>query len=163
MSSDDYQVNGPVFGHFDEMLFIGVKRIITPETHQEISAVWESFVTRMGDITNVKVAYPFGVCEPIEGAGHHRMNYFAAMSVSNFSFIPKDMNTCVAPEGEYAVFTHVGSLDFFPKTMDYIFSKWLPEAGVQHRGGPEVEVYDHRFDPINRRGEIDYRVPVIRG
>lgn len=161
-SLDGYRVKGPLFEHFGEMLFIGVKRRVTPETHQEIGAVWQSFVTRIEEIENTVLSHPFGVCVPIEGKQPYCMDYLAAMSVSNFSFVPKGMNTCVVPEGEYAVFTHVGSLDFFSKTMDYIFRNWLPNADVQHRGEPEIEVYDHRFDHENRVGEIDYRVPVTR-
>ena len=160
--ADDYQVNGPTFDHFDEVLFIGVKRFITPETHDKIGEVWESFVTRMAEIENVVVNTPFGLCVPIEGESPRCMHYYAALAVANFSFIPKEMSTCVVPEGEFAVFTHVGSLDFFPKTMDHIFEHWMPKADVMHRGGPEVEVYDHRFDPVGRTGEIDYRVPVAR-
>ena len=143
-------------------MFIGIKRRVMPKTHSVIGEVWEEFVSRLEDIENVNVAHPFGVCVPIDGEEPHSMDYMAAMSVQNFSFIPRGMNTCVVPDGEYAVFTHVGSLDFFPKTMDHIFGEWMPNANIQHRGGPEVEVYDHRFDPVSRTGEVDYRVPVTR-
>ena len=158
--TQEYQVRGPVFKPCDELLFVGIKRRVTPQTPSAVRGMWDDFLQRIGEIENVAVTHPFGVCISVEdGPG---MDYMVGLSVNNFSFIPRDMNTCVVPEGEYAVFTHVGSLDFFPKTMQHIFGEWMPNADVQHSGGPELEVYDQRFDPDTQSGEVDYRVPVNR-
>lgn len=59
--------------------------------------------------------------------------------------------------GKYAIFRHVGPYDKFEETYDYIFSKWLPESGLELSDNPCFEKYlndPEKTDPEHLKTEI---------
>ena len=84
----------------------------------------------------------------------------AARPVDSLDDIPDGMVGRTVPEGSYAVFTHVGRLDTLGRTMNYIYGSWVPNSGYELRPGPDLELYDDRFDPASETSEMDIYIPV---
>ncbi|CAM2063793.1 AraC family transcriptional regulator [Sulfidibacter corallicola] len=85
--------------------------------------------------------------------------YLTAVPFREELGVPPSMVRYLLPGGSYRVFTHRGALDQFPHTLNYIWGTWLPKGGLGTLIGADFERYDHRFDPVGRRGEIEVWLP----
>ncbi|MBL4582909.1 MAG: GyrI-like domain-containing protein [Gammaproteobacteria bacterium] len=56
---------------------------------------------------------------------------WAAVEVARGSCIPDKMQLFTLRGGHFAVFDHSGPLSEFPKTLNFIFSDWLPQSAWQ--------------------------------
>lgn len=45
--------------------------------------------------------------------------------------------------------------------MNYIYGAWLPKSGRKLREAPDLELYDHRFNPESENSEFDIYIPVL--
>ena len=105
-----------------------------------------------------------GVCMGIsnEQEKNHpdECSYMAATVVTDFDQIPENMTSRVLPAGNYAIFTHKGSVDKLGHTMNYIYGSWLPKSGHKLREAPDLEIYDKRFRPDSEDSELDIYIPI---
>lgn len=86
--------------------------------------------------------------------------YMACAEVKSTADIPQGMMAMTIPAGNYAVFTHKGTVDKISLTMKYIYGSWLPKSGKKLREAPEIEIYDQRFKPGSEDSEFDIYIPI---
>ena len=53
---------------------------------------------------------------------------WAAIKVSDFDFIPENMNKLTIPSGEYAVFHYKGKPSEAQPTYQFIYGQWIPNS-----------------------------------
>ena len=130
--------------------------------NQEIPAMWGEFNPRMNEIKNITGNQCFGACfSDIEGAAEGEFEYVACFEVTDASEVPAGMVVRTVPAYTYAVFTHVGKLATLPDTYQYIYTTWLPQAGVElHPDKFDMELYDEHFKPDTDDSEIDILVAI---
>lgn len=139
--------------------------ILSPDATSEtvIPKLWDNLIQRMGEIRHAVGETTYGLSEAIaesERSHPEEFYYIAAQPVESLDDIPEGMECRTVPEGTYAVFTHVGRLDTLGETINYIHGSWAPNSGYELRPGPELELYDKRFDPASDTSEMEICIPV---
>ncbi|MBI4532315.1 MAG: AraC family transcriptional regulator [Candidatus Melainabacteria bacterium] len=144
---------------------VGLAGSFSPKSLFKINALWNRFVERRHEITNVKSGYLLGVCSLshplIAKAEGHTFVYVAAAPVHMVSAIPKDMVPCQLTAGRYALFTYKGKLCDFQHAVDFIWKTWVPAREYELRDAPDFEIYDHRFSETDLEGEVDIYMPIV--
>lgn len=153
------------FKDMGEILAIGMGGTYRPETTGDIPALWQQFGAAAPGIPNAVPGRAFGICSFDPASKSCDFTYTAALEVTSIDQVPDGMQSLHITPQRYAVITHKMTSPNIPddlrKTLDHFFNVWLPQSDYQHAAAPEVEIYDHRFDPVNLTGEFDYCVPVI--
>lgn len=139
--------------------------VLSPEKNNivVIPKLWQSFMPRKNEIKNRISEANLGLCfeVPADQKEHvAECMYIAGTEVSDFTEIPAGMQSYTIPAGEYAIFTHVGPLNTFEMTMNFIYGSWLPKSGRKLRSAPDFELYDHRFKLDAADSEIDVYIPI---
>ncbi|WP_322508733.1 GyrI-like domain-containing protein [Anaerolinea sp.] len=113
--------------------------------HQEIAAMWEQFLSRMGEIHTTNPLESFGVCRMVPGLPPGEFEYIAGLEVDDDHPVPEGMVKLTLPAARYAVLEHRGGLETLQDTFHKIAVEYLPNSGLT-RVTPEVdiEVYDDR-------------------
>lgn len=62
--------------------------------------------------------------------------------------------------GKYAVFTHKGPASDFPKTMQYIFSEWLPGSEYVLDNREHFEKPPEAYSPIDPNAQEEIWIPI---
>jgi predicted transcriptional regulator YdeE len=141
----------------DAFTVVGLEYVGKNE-HMEIPVLWTRFIQRAGEITNPsETGTAYGVC--VEMSDQGEFTYLAGLAVVDDSQIPEGMTSRNIPVARYAVFTHRGSLATLQDTYASIYTKWLPEAGLQPLGY-NFELYDDRFKDFTPESEFDIYVPI---
>ncbi|MEO0697820.1 MAG: AraC family transcriptional regulator [Pseudomonadota bacterium] len=150
-------LDAPIIQDVAQMKIIGPVIECTFEDTSQIPSLWESF-NRQVDPSDLPNARAFGVCFEADQQGKFR--YMAGVEAYQNSAVLEGAETADVPSGKYAIFTHRGHVADLPKATYTIWNKSLPDASLEPRSAPELEVYDARFDPTTGRGEIEIWVPV---
>lgn len=85
---------------------------------------------------------------------------WAAVEVRDHQHIPKGLHPYVIKGGLYAVFNHRGTPQQFPKTFDYIFSKWFPESDYDPDHREHFEVLPEHYRPNDPEATEEVWVPI---
>lgn len=147
----------PVRQTHDAITVAGLIMSCTNENKVEIPQLWSKFAPWFGSVPGQQGSTTYGVCIP-QGEGD--FHYIAGVAVTPGTTLPPELTSVEIPAGCYAVFTHLGSLDFLQETIGHVFGTWVPQTGDVQVGQPDFERYDHRFDPVTSSGEMEYWVPV---
>jgi len=132
--------------------------------NKEITTMWGMFNQKCMAIPHLmgkRAAY--GVCFSDADYGTTGMfRYVAGLPVTAVDAVPEGMTSCTVPAGQYAVFTHCGTLATLDKTFDYIYGTWLPSSEYRLDAvRPDFEYYDERFttgdDPASK---FDIYIPI---
>lgn len=156
----------PRFETREKDLAIGLANSYAEGSFEQIERLWSTFRSRMHEIEDVKPGYALGIClashPDVAKQPNTTFVYAAALPVSKVNSVPLGMAVFEIPKNNYAVFTHKGSLDTLPHTVNYIWGTWIPKnvENYRHSGGPDFEFYDERFNPLTRSGEMDIYIPV---
>jgi AraC family transcriptional regulator len=126
-------------------------------TIPEIPALWAKLNAREDEIEAAEAGLAFGICH---GQGEDGFRYLAGFPTVRGASVPNGMARLAIPAGRYAVFEHKGHVTELHRTMQAIFDRGLTDAGLTTRDGPELEVYDKRFDPKTGRGTVEIWIPV---
>ena len=123
----------------------------------EIPLLWNKFADKMETVPNrINEHKCFGIINPFgENKSKGEIDYVAAVEVENFNDVPDDMISADIPEGEYAIFTHVGPISNIMNSVKYIYGEWLPNSEYTLTGMPDLEVYDERFKLEAEDSECD--------
>ena len=152
----------PVFEDLPSFFAIGCAGEFAPLASTAIGQLWNDFSGRMAEVPNRVGRCTYGVCCP-PGEGQRdpeHFTYVAAVQTSTLATIPEGMTGVSIAANRYAVFTHAGGLGPpLTAAVSYIFGTWLGESGYQ-TCGPDLEVYDERFDPLTGSGDILIYVPI---
>ncbi len=159
----------PAFKRLAEKKVVGVKgtfiSVLSPEKNNfvVIPALWQKYMPRKAEIKNGIAPIDFGVCYEVPANERTRPDecyYMACKEVTSLDNIPEGMTGFIIPEGDYAVFTHIGALEKFEYTLNYIYGSWLPKSGKKLRHAPDLELYDQRFKLNSDDSEIDIYIPI---
>ena len=122
-----------------------------------IPALWTAFTRREDEVTTVQPC-AYGISyDTTTGDG---FRYMAGYATAPGAEVPQGMTRLKVPAGRYAVFVHDGHVSQMHQTMQAIFDHGLRQAGLTARPAPELEVYDHRFDPKTGTGPVELWIPV---
>jgi AraC family transcriptional regulator len=124
-------------------VFIGA---MAPDTDAQkvIPQLWNQLMEIAGD-NFYKARWSVGVMSDVDDG--RRMNYVAAMRLSDNDGKHGGMDVVELPGGKYAGCEHVGSLDSIAATTGWFYGEFLPSSEWHLRDGYHLEVYDERFDP----------------
>ena len=127
---------------------------------EKLPVLWDAFLERMNEIDNVVPESPcYGVVRQVKD-NTDLLEYYAAIAVERIEVIPKDMVSIAIPLSNYAKFTHKGSAKNIDSTVNYIYSSWLLKSSKTHTSGPDLEVYDHDYDPVSESSVMYYAIPI---
>lgn len=160
----------PIIKNIEEIKMIGMKKkfisVLSTEknNHIVIPELWDQYLKNENKIKYKKSSTRIGICMPLndnEVKSHSdECLYLAGTEVTNIEDVPKDMVAQIVPAGNYAIFTHKGSLDQIGYTINYIYGSWLPKSGRKLREAPDLEVYDERFNFDSTNSEVDIYIPI---
>lgn len=85
---------------------------------------------------------------------------WAAVEVSARSKIPAGMKRYMLTGGKYAVFTHKGPASSAAKTIQYIFSEWLPGSEYSLDNREHFELLPKGYDPMDPGSTEEIWVPI---
>ena len=151
----------------DELKIIGI-RGLTSLKNNRIKSVWDNFMKRIDEIKN-RINYPdsYGICENNENYNLNDFTedteyyIFTGVEVSNFDFIPVDMDTKIVKKGKYAVFTHKGNVEDLRITYDYVWGTWIFKTDLELDNRDDFELYGKNFyGRENKNSSIDIFIPV---
>jgi AraC family transcriptional regulator len=86
------------------------------------------------------------------------LHYMAAVSVAKPGRVPRGMTLLILPAGKYASFRY--PFRELAKGFGEVFSRLLPESGLERTAGPFFERYDEAFDPANPDALVEICMPV---
>lgn len=140
--------------------------VLSPDANNQnvIGELWSRYNPRSGEIPDRANWSDLGVVSCLSEAEEkehpNEMFYLAGAEVTATENVPKGMTVITIPAGNYAVFTHKGSITKIGMTMKYIYGSWLPKSGKVLRNAPEIEVYDQRFKHDSEESELDILIPI---
>ncbi len=144
------------------LLVAGLRRHYTPETMNEIPALWQRLP--FGKIPSQLGHMAYGVLfNQADAAGG--FDYLAGVEVSGVSAVLADLTYVKIPAQKYAIFCHRGHVSKLKDTIAAIWHEWLPAS---HRsvsqpaaGSPRmIEYYAENFDPETGLGDMEVWLPL---
>ena len=124
----------------------------------EIPQLWIKFGRRMNEIKH-RIGPGYGVMDNYDEKSGE-FDYVAGVGVDSSADIPEDMVKIDIPEQTYAVFTC--TLPTLDKTFHHAYKTWLPQSGYNRVDGPEFELYDETFNPIDEASLLYIYIPVVK-
>ncbi len=137
----------------------GLAKTFSAESRREIPELWDRFVPQMKRFAERKDANSFGICDGSE-CDNGEFDYMAGVEVDDPKKIPPGWIAKEIPAGDYLVFTHLGPISQFTKTVDYLWGTWLPNSKHKLRKAPDLEIYTARFIGESPASEVEIWVPV---
>jgi len=148
----------PRFETGKPLLIAGLGERYTCESSKAIPAQWQRFGPHIGNISGQVGDTAYGVCCNTDDDGN--FDYICGVEVSSFSELPADFARVRIPEQRYAVFSHRDHISTIRRTVNAIWSKWLPESGLEVADAPNFERYTDSFDPRSGNGGLEIWIPV---
>lgn len=148
----------PRFGKGKAMLIAGLGERYNCESSKAIPSQWQRFGPHIDQIPGQVGHVAYGVC--CNGDEEGNFDYICGVEVSSFSDLPATFARLRIPAQRYAVFTHRDHISEIRRTMNTIFSRWLPESGHELADAPELERYDESFDPGTGMGGLEIWIPL---
>lgn len=163
----------PDFVQLPPALFGGLETrfvtVMSNETNnlEVIPALWQRFISRLGELTPVEPGISYGLCEVSESQKVPALRpnealYLAGIKIQSDQTLPPDMASWRTPGGLHAKFLHLGPIANLGQTIGKIYSQWLPASGFSRGVGPDVERYDSRFHPTRNDSVVEISIPVRR-
>ncbi len=126
--------------------------------------LWRCFMPRRSAINN-------NLSEDLISMQIYKPHYFtnfkltnefekwATIEVSDFSHVPKDMETFIMTGGLYAVFEYKG-LNTDSTIFQYIFGSWLPNSEYVLDERPHFEVLGNKYKNNDPNSEEEIWIPI---
>lgn len=129
-------------------------------------ALWQKFMPMRGDVKNridnnyySMQVYP----RNFSMANFTPKTIFikwAAVEVQSFDSLPKTMRTFILKGGLYAIFRYKGLSKDFSKTLQYIFTEWLPNSEYLLDDREHFELLGEDYIPNHPASEEDVYIPI---
>lgn len=128
---------------------------------ETLPALWDDFMPRVEEVADGVEGVCYGVIRQAEPEGE-LLEYTAAVQVPSAprEDLPPGMDYLRVSGGRYAHFTHRGRAERVDQTVNYIYSNWLMQSGMQHSYGPDLEVYDDRWSANSEASVMEYAIPL---
>jgi AraC family transcriptional regulator len=148
----------PRFENGKPLLIAGIGERYDGESSKAIPALWQRFAPHFGNLPGQIDKVAHGVC--CNGDDEGNFDYIAGVEVGDFSELPAGLRTVRIPAQRYAVFSHSEHISTIRRTVNTIWSKWLPESGHQVADAPNFERYGPEFDSRTGEGGLEIWVPI---
>lgn len=148
----------PRFENSKPLLIAGLGERYTCESSKAIPSQWQRFLPHIGNIPGQVGNTAYGVRCNSDEEGN--FDYIAGVKVSDFSELPSEFSRVRIPAQRYAVFSHRDHVSTIRRTVNTIWSKWLPESGHEAADAPDFERYDESFDPQTCMGGLEIWIPI---
>ncbi len=150
-------LNAPTFVDGRVMTIVGLNRSYTMESRSGIPQQWEHFVPRMRSIAMAD-ANCYGICWNTQE--DCVFDYLTGVEAARSAEIPADFASVTLNAKRYAVFPHTGHVSTIPKTIDTIWSQWVPSCGLAISHAPCFERYTDEFNPQTGMGGTEIWIPL---
>ncbi|MEM8610198.1 MAG: GyrI-like domain-containing protein [Myxococcota bacterium] len=121
--------------------------------------LWAEFIPRLHEIDHAVAGDCYGVVKQT-AEDSELLQYHAAIEVRDATRPPKGMERVDVPAATYARFEHRGEAKQIDRTVNYIYSTWLPQSGMRHTYGPDLEVYGDEWHETSPDSVFHYAIPV---
>ncbi|HYX34609.1 MAG TPA: GyrI-like domain-containing protein [Oligoflexus sp.] len=156
--TERYRLDGPRFETGREMIIAGLSRNYTGETREKIPQLWQKFMPFLGEIPGQIGKKTYGVCYGYDADGS--FDYMAGVEAKDTARLPSGFTHLRLVAQRYAVFTHTKHVSKLCDTFDAIYTKWLPNSGLEAIHAPSFEKYSEAFNPETGMGGIEVWVPI---
>ncbi|MEM7604395.1 MAG: helix-turn-helix domain-containing protein [Myxococcota bacterium] len=123
----------------------------------KLPQLWDTFL--QVPFESIEGARYYGVIEQFSER-EERLRYHAAVELPNGAKTDRPLSTVHVPAASYAIFEHHGYAADLDHTVNYIYSVWLMQSGHRHSGGPDLEIYDHRWHASSPHSVVEYAIPL---
>ena len=153
-----YDLGPPRFENGREMLVGGLNENYTFECRAKIPAQWQRFAPYLGKVPGQVGKDCYGISWNYQpGRG---FDYLTGVEISDGTGLPSDFSQLRLEAHRYAVFVHRKHVSAIPQTIDAIWTKWLPNSGLQAAQAPSFERYTEAFNPQTGMGGTEIWVPI---
>ena len=151
-----------------EILVVGMRTVffgIDSEKNnmaQKLPQLWAAFLPRLSEVPHIIPGGGYGMVRQIAEQSE-QLEYWAAVPVSHVDVdsLPCDLKALCVPSARYARFAHRGLVANVNMTVNYIYSSWLLQSGMQHTYGWDLEYYGADYEPDSEKSVIYYSIPVV--
>jgi predicted transcriptional regulator YdeE len=124
----------------------------------DLQGLWTNFGPRMAEIPGGDANVCYGAMDHYNEATGE-FDYLAACEAQGGAAAPTGMVSWNIPAQMYAVFPC--TLPNIGEAWTTAYQQWLPTSGYQHAAGPELEVYDEKFNPQDPASTLYLYVPIV--
>lgn len=151
-------LNMPTFQDRSSVTIAGINQSYSMATRAAIPQQWERFVPLMNSIPGKVGSTSYGVCWQTKP--NCDFDYLTGVEVANTGKPFPEFTSVTLDAGRYAVFSHTDHVSAIPKTIDTIWSKWVPDCGLSIAKSPCFECYTSDFNPHTGTGGIEIWIPL---
>jgi AraC family transcriptional regulator len=151
-------LNSPTFQFDEQRKIAGINKTYSMENRSSIPQQWAMFVPRAHELEAIAPEVMYGVCWNTKPSNH--FDYLTGVQVHIATQTPEGMLSLEIAGSRYAVFAHTGHVSSLPKTIDTIWTKWVPECGLPIAQTPCFERYTQEFDPSKGLGGMEIWIPL---
>jgi AraC family transcriptional regulator len=144
------------------LLVAGLQEPFTPETMNDIPALWKRLP--FGKIPGQLGHMAYGMV--FNNDPHAKtFDYFCGVEIATISPAHAKFKTNKIPAQKYAIFCHRDHVSKLRDTVSAIFNTWLPASGQMHARATQasadvVEYYGENFDPESGTGDMEVWIPI---
>ena len=152
----------PIIKTFPTTKFIGINSQFSYSDYR-IGELWGNFMPRRNEIQNAIGTELFNIQINPENFDFNPQTEFvkwAVVPVSDFDFLPEEMEVLIVEEGLYAVFNHVGDASKARETFGYIFGVWLPNSEYELDNRPQFEILGEKYKNNAPDSEEEIWIPI---
>jgi AraC family transcriptional regulator len=158
-------MEAPIINILAQKVLVGKKLEMSYSNNRTIE-LWRSFMPRKKEIRNQvgSELYSMQIYTSVFDFQNFNQNdtftKWAAIEVTDFEHIPKEMESYTLKGGLYAVFTYKGSLIDFQRTFQSIFDVWLPNSDYQIDDREHFELLGEKYKNESPDSEEEIWIPI---
>jgi AraC family transcriptional regulator len=152
----------PIIKILEPKKLVGI-RMEMSLSNNKTADLWQKFMPRRAEVKNRLTADFISMQNYGENwnfAPDSLFEKWATVEVTSFAEVPHDMETYLLQSGRYAVFIHNGPASKAAKTMQYIFSQWLPKSKFILDKREHFEILPEGYSPVDPKAKEEIWVPV---
>ena len=128
-------------------------------------ALWHSFMPRRKEIISTagKELFSVKVYDPLYFDNFNpnaEFEKWAAIEVTDFVDVPREMEMITHPGGLYAVFNYKGAASEGAKAFRYIFAAWLPKSKYVLDNRPHFDLLGEKYKNDDPDSEEELWIPI---
>lgn len=152
----------PTIKSFPSTKFIG-KNLSFTYSDYRIFELWGSFMPRKKEIINSIGTELYNIQinpQDFNFGPNEEFVKWAAVAVSNFEFVPNEMETLEIEEGLYAVFLYKGNQSDVASYFNQIYTVWIPNSIYDLDYRPQFEILGEKHKNNDSNSEEEIWIPI---
>ncbi|USD66052.1 AraC family transcriptional regulator [Vibrio sp. SCSIO 43136] len=130
-----------------------------PDFQQKVPMIWHDLLKVAPEIQSCPTQ--LGIIDTRHCIlGDEGLIYWAGTASHHFESSSDKVTSIDIPDQTYAVLPVTGHISNLSNMVCWLMLFWLPDSGYQGVDGFELEVYDHRFNPISNDSYMEYWLPI---